>query len=77
MGAYPQLKDGEGLDLRSGELWKLACCDCGLVHDVVIVAKGKAIGFALRRNKRATAQKRRHMNLPTGLPRRTAVSAPA
>lgn len=69
MGAYPQLKDGEGLDLRSGELWKLACCDCGLVHDVVIVAKGKAIGFALRRNKRATAQKRRHMNLPLFLAR--------
>jgi hypothetical protein len=61
VGTYPVMKDGEGVARRSGELFKFACCDCGLVHDVVIVARGKDIGFAVRRNKRATAQKRRHM----------------
>jgi hypothetical protein len=61
MGRYPVMKDGEALSLRSGELFKFACCDCGLVHDVAIVAQGKEIGFAVRRNKRATGQKRRHM----------------
>jgi len=57
---YPVLVDGEGIELRSNEVFKFACCDCGLVHDVVIATKRvQAIGFAVRRNKRATAMKRR------------------
>lgn len=58
---YRVMKDGEGVELRSGERWKFACCDCGLVHDMVIVARGKNIGLALKRNKRATAAKRRKL----------------
>ncbi len=62
MAKYPRLIDGEGIELKSKETWKLMCCDCGLVHDMVLVAgrKGSPIGLAVRRNKRATASARRH-----------------
>lgn len=57
---YVQRKDGEGFEVPSGEVYRLACCDCGLVHDIVLVSEdGKSIGFAARRNNRATAQRRR------------------
>ena len=59
---YTQRKDGEGWEEESHRVFKLACCDCGLVHDVVIVAgrKGTKIGIAAKRNPRATGQRRRH-----------------
>lgn len=63
---YETITDGDGLTIKNREVFKLACCDCGLVHDVVVVAggirKGKDIGLAMRRNKRATSQRRRHIN---------------
>lgn len=47
--------------MPSGEVYRIACCDCGLVHDFVFVSEdGKPIGVAARRNERATGQKRRH-----------------
>lgn len=62
---YEQLIDGIGSTVKNKEKFKLACCDCGLVHDVAIVApkvrKGIELGFAVARNKRATAQRRRQM----------------
>jgi hypothetical protein len=57
---YPRIRDGEGVTLKAGERFKFACCDCGLVHDMVIVAEGRNIGLALRRNQRSTAAMRRH-----------------
>lgn len=61
MSATKVLKDGEGVSFRSKEIFRLACCDCGLVHDVVLVAggSGRTVGLALRRNKRATSARRR------------------
>lgn len=57
---YVNRKDGEGFEIPSGILCRLACCDCGLVHDIVIVSNDrKPVGFAAKRNNRATAQKRR------------------
>jgi len=60
---YKTLRDGEGWTVFNRIAFKLACCDCGLVHDVAIVAVGKRvkkeIGIALKRNKRATAGRRR------------------
>ena len=58
---YPRLIDGEGVEFKSKEMWKFMCCDCGLVHDMILVAGGKGtpIGLAMRRNKRATAAARR------------------
>jgi hypothetical protein len=59
---YVQRRDGEGFEILSGEIYRLACCDCGLVHDVVIVSQdAKPVGIAARRNNRATAQRRRHL----------------
>lgn len=62
---YKQLGDGEGWTVNNKEMFKLACCDCGLIHEVAIVApklrKGVELGFAVKRNKRATAQRRRWM----------------
>lgn len=57
---YEQLVDGRGISLRSGRVFRLACCDCGLVHDIALKAvRGGWIGSAVRRNKRATAARRR------------------
>ncbi len=56
---YRQRADGEGFVVPLNEVYRLACCDCGLVHDVVWVYKKGELGMATRRNNRATAQKRR------------------
>lgn len=56
---YRQRKDCEGWEIKSGQPFRLACCDCGLVHDVVVVREGKSLGIAAKRNARATAARRR------------------
>lgn len=65
---YKVLIDGEGWTVSNATLFKFACCDCGLIHNVVIVApktrKGVELGFAVQRNKRATSQRRRWMKRP-------------
>jgi hypothetical protein len=60
---YIQRKDGEGWEEIAEEPFRIACCDCGLVHDIVVVVrgKGKEIGIAAARNNRATAQRRRRL----------------
>jgi hypothetical protein len=61
---FTQRFDGEGFDVQSGEIHRIACCDCGLVHDFAFVSEdGKPIGVAARRNKRLTVQRRRHMRV--------------
>ncbi|MDP1890515.1 MAG: hypothetical protein Q8K55_06435 [Gemmatimonadaceae bacterium] len=49
------------LPVRKG--YKLACCDCALVHDVDFRVKGGRIQFRVRRNNRSTAMMRRHKGL--------------
>lgn len=57
---YHQRYDGEGFLVQSGVRTRWACCDCGLVHDLVFCAEdGKDIGVAVKVNKSATAAKRR------------------
>ncbi len=57
---YKQRVDNEGFEVPSGRIYRIACCDCGLVHDFVFVSNdGNPIGIAARRNIRATAAKRR------------------
>lgn len=44
-------------------LYKASCCDCGLVHDFVfeiVEEVNSYIIFKVKRNNRATAQKRRN-----------------
>ncbi len=63
MTKYTQRSDGEGFEVPNGQVYKLACCDCGLVHQIVILApgveKGTPLGFAAKRDNRATAARRR------------------
>lgn len=60
MVKYVQRYDEEGFEVPSGELHRIACCDCGLVHDFVFISEdGKPIGIAARRNNRSTSQRRR------------------
>lgn len=41
--------------------YKMACCDCGLVHDMQFrIADDGEINFRARRNNRSTGQMRRH-----------------
>ena len=47
--------------IRKG--YKLACCDCGLVHDVDFRIKDRRVEFRVRRNNRSTAMMRRHKGL--------------
>lgn len=57
---YKRRKDGEGFEVPSNQIYRMACCDCGLVHDMVFVSEdGKPIGVAARRNNRSTAQMRK------------------
>lgn len=57
---FVQRKDGEGFVVNSGEVHRIECCDCGLVHDFVFVSEdGKPIGIAAARNARSTGQRRR------------------
>lgn len=57
-----RMKDGEAVALRLNEKFRFGCCDCGLVHDMVIVThedEPGIFGFAIKRNNRATAAMRR------------------
>lgn len=58
---YFQRFNGEGFEVKSGEVTRWSCCDCGLVHDIAFVsADGQPIDVAARVNNRATAAKRRN-----------------
>lgn len=65
---YTQRFDGVGFTVKSGERTRWACCDCGLVHELVFVAggKGSLIGVAAKVNARATAGKRQAMSQKRG-----------
>ena len=58
---YIQRWDKKPFTVESQQLTRWACCDCGLVHDIVFATEkaGEPIGVAARVNKRATAARRR------------------
>jgi len=62
MTKYTQRKDGEGFEIPLGKIYKLACCDCGLVHNVVFTYEDGVLAMATERNNRATGQRRRWLN---------------
>jgi nitrate/TMAO reductase-like tetraheme cytochrome c subunit len=63
--SYRQIKDGDSYTIQSGQVVRCACCDCGLVHDIVhIIKKKKGIAVTVRRNIRATILRRKRMNPP-------------
>lgn len=56
--SYPKVQDGEWVQpILKG--YKMACCDCGLVHKINFRTKYGKIQFQAFRDKRATGQKRR------------------
>ena len=65
MTKYVQRYDGEGFVVPLNEKYRLACCDCGLVHDVVWAydKKTKELGMAVKRNNKATAIRRKNLGL--------------
>lgn len=62
---YVTRADGEGFSVCNREVFRIACCDCGLVHDFALYVPGKlrgtVIGIAAKRNNRATARRRAAM----------------
>ena len=47
---FHQLADCEGITLESNKPFAFKCCDCGLVHHMVIVSEdGRPVGFAVER----------------------------
>lgn len=55
---YRRQVDGEWVQpVRRG--YKLACCDCGLVHDVDFRVRRGKVQFRAFRNMRSTAGRRR------------------
>jgi hypothetical protein len=58
-----QRYDGEGWEVKSKVPFQITCCDCGLVHTLVIVAgrEGAVIGIAAKRDNRCTGQRRRQL----------------
>lgn len=59
MTRYVQRKDGEGWTVQPGRIFRIACCECGLVHDMAVAVVDGEVGIAARRNNRATALRRR------------------
>lgn len=64
MSRYVKRVNGEGWTVKNRIPFRIGCCDCGLVHDIVVCVnskrRGSVIGIAAQRNERATGQKRRH-----------------
>lgn len=58
---YIKRKDGENFEVPLNQVYKIACCDCGLVHNVAFVYKDGKLYMAAERNARATGQRRRHL----------------
>jgi hypothetical protein len=60
---YVKRVSGDGWTVKNREVFRIGCCDCGLVHKVVLHVRGRRrgflIGIAAEVDSRATAQKRR------------------
>jgi hypothetical protein len=57
---YVVVKDGEWIEPVMKN-YKLACCDCGLIHKVDFRIRKGHIQFRAIRDRRATGQRRRYM----------------
>ena len=64
---YPEVDSEEWFHLPAGGM-RIACCDCGLVHDVSYRRRGAKIEVRFARNDRATAGLRRGMKRKEGQP---------
>jgi len=61
MKLYPKVNSNEWVQpIRKG--YKMACCDCGLIHEMDFKIVKSRVRFRARRNNRATGQFRRYNN---------------
>lgn len=59
---YKPVKDGEWVQpVKDG--YRLACCDCGLVHVINLRTKGEAVEFQAFREAAATKRMRKRMGV--------------
>jgi hypothetical protein len=60
---YFTIVDGDWFE--PGDSFRIVCCDCGLAHDMefnsVVTSDGLPLEIRMVRNKRSTANVRRHM----------------
>lgn len=60
---YIQRYDNDGWTIKNREVFLVRCCDCGLVHKLLVNApkhrKGSILGIAAARDNRRTANSRR------------------
>lgn len=61
MAKYPQIQDGEWVEPVNQKAYKMACCNCGLVHVLEFDIVKKRVQFRAHRDNRATAAVRRYM----------------
>jgi hypothetical protein len=59
---YHQQQDGEWVQPKEG--YKMACCDCGLIHRMEFRVRGGKVQFRAWRDNRATAARRRRKSTP-------------
>lgn len=60
MTSYPIRQDGEWMRVENRR-HRIACCDCGLIHDFEFRVRKRKVEFRVYRNNRATAQRRRYL----------------
>jgi hypothetical protein len=62
---YETTGDGSPVDLdwRDRHYLYLACCDCGLVHKITVVATKRRARLRFWRDNRRTGQLRRHSHI--------------
>ena len=56
-----QRYDYESFEIPIGEKYRLVCCDCSLVHDVVFLIEDGKLFMTAVQNRKSTAQKRRKL----------------
>ena len=63
MSKYITVGNGSKIEvaLDTKFIWQLACCDCGLVHDILVKVDATGTVFTIHRNNRATGQRRRYI----------------
>lgn len=69
MSKFEDIKDGEPVTIKYRQAFKqkganmnFACCDCGLVHNIVIMPLKTRVRLYFWRDNRRTANRRRRKN---------------
>ena len=56
---FIQREDGDVIELKSGQMHAVACCDCGLVHRMAVaIEENGKIGIAFERDEEETIKRR-------------------